>query len=167
MFSRRETRIGRSCGCASANVVLPQWTSYLTPTWTPSITCCSLAAGGLSPPAATGNPRPWAWWWWLWWWGGGGRAAAGRVSRVLFLSRDCGGAESVCEDQSSIMYAWGRNAPSTKLPRGTRDPPAELFPLPTSASKLPSLTRCWLFGGQKLQNASLGSADPLRRCEGV
>lgn len=25
----------------------------------------------------------------------------------------------MCEDASSIMYAWGRNAPSTKLPRGT------------------------------------------------
>uniref|UniRef100_A0A674PNK5 Peptidylglycine alpha-amidating monooxygenase n=1 Tax=Takifugu rubripes TaxID=31033 RepID=A0A674PNK5_TAKRU len=30
---------------------------------------------------------------------------------------DCGGAVGACEDQSSIMYAWGRNAPSTKLPR--------------------------------------------------
>uniref|UniRef100_H3CNS3 Peptidylglycine alpha-amidating monooxygenase n=1 Tax=Tetraodon nigroviridis TaxID=99883 RepID=H3CNS3_TETNG len=30
---------------------------------------------------------------------------------------DCGGAQGVCGDTSSIMYAWGRNAPSTKLPR--------------------------------------------------
>lgn len=37
---------------------------------------------------------------------------------VIPLSRDCGGAVGTCEDQSSIMYAWGRNAPSTKLPRG-------------------------------------------------
>uniref|UniRef100_A0A674PCQ4 Peptidylglycine alpha-amidating monooxygenase n=1 Tax=Takifugu rubripes TaxID=31033 RepID=A0A674PCQ4_TAKRU len=36
---------------------------------------------------------------------------------VIPLSRDCGGAVGACEDQSSIMYAWGRNAPSTKLPR--------------------------------------------------
>lgn len=37
---------------------------------------------------------------------------------VIPLSRDCGGAVGACEDQSSTMYAWGRNAPSTKLPRG-------------------------------------------------
>lgn len=41
-----------------------------------------------------------------------------RINCVLSLSRDCGGAQGVCEGQSSIMYAWGRNAPSTKLPRG-------------------------------------------------
>lgn len=40
------------------------------------------------------------------------------VNGVLSLSRDCGDAAGVCVDQSSIMYAWGRNAPSTKLPRG-------------------------------------------------
>lgn len=37
------------------HVVLPQWTSYLTPTWTPSTTCCCLAARSRSPPAVTGN----------------------------------------------------------------------------------------------------------------
>lgn len=40
------------------------------------------------------------------------------INCVISLSRDCGAANKVCEDQSSIMYAWGRNAPSTKLPRG-------------------------------------------------
>ncbi|KAJ3604864.1 hypothetical protein NHX12_026916 [Muraenolepis orangiensis] len=30
---------------------------------------------------------------------------------------DCGSAQGICEDEASIMYAWGRNAPPTKLPR--------------------------------------------------
>uniref|UniRef100_A0A8C6S9X4 Peptidylglycine alpha-amidating monooxygenase n=1 Tax=Neogobius melanostomus TaxID=47308 RepID=A0A8C6S9X4_9GOBI len=30
---------------------------------------------------------------------------------------DCGGAQGTCKDGSSIMYAWARNAPPTKLPK--------------------------------------------------
>uniref|UniRef100_A0AAV2IYR6 Peptidylglycine alpha-amidating monooxygenase n=1 Tax=Knipowitschia caucasica TaxID=637954 RepID=A0AAV2IYR6_KNICA len=30
---------------------------------------------------------------------------------------DCGGAQGTCEDAGSIMYAWARNAPATKLPK--------------------------------------------------
>ncbi|XP_073333624.1 peptidyl-glycine alpha-amidating monooxygenase B isoform X2 [Pagrus major] len=30
---------------------------------------------------------------------------------------DCGSVQGTCEDGSSIMYAWARNAPPTKLPR--------------------------------------------------
>ncbi|KAJ0056893.1 hypothetical protein NL108_000691, partial [Boleophthalmus pectinirostris] len=30
---------------------------------------------------------------------------------------DCGSAQGTCEDESSIMYAWARNAPPTKLPK--------------------------------------------------
>ncbi|KAL0963177.1 hypothetical protein UPYG_G00350720 [Umbra pygmaea] len=29
---------------------------------------------------------------------------------------DCGGVKGTCEDEASIMYAWARNAPPTKLP---------------------------------------------------
>ncbi|XP_015251692.1 PREDICTED: peptidyl-glycine alpha-amidating monooxygenase [Cyprinodon variegatus] len=31
--------------------------------------------------------------------------------------RDCGSVQGTCEDDSSIMYAWARNAPPTKLPK--------------------------------------------------
>ncbi|XP_017163382.1 peptidyl-glycine alpha-amidating monooxygenase B isoform X2 [Poecilia reticulata] len=30
---------------------------------------------------------------------------------------DCGSVQGTCEDESSIMYAWARNAPPTKLPK--------------------------------------------------
>ncbi|XP_028273446.1 peptidyl-glycine alpha-amidating monooxygenase B isoform X1 [Parambassis ranga] len=30
---------------------------------------------------------------------------------------DCGSVKGTCEDDASIMYAWGRNAPPTKLPK--------------------------------------------------
>nr|XP_020456708.1 peptidyl-glycine alpha-amidating monooxygenase isoform X1 [Monopterus albus] len=30
---------------------------------------------------------------------------------------DCGSAQGTCEDEPSIMYAWARNAPPTKLPK--------------------------------------------------
>ncbi|XP_033844984.1 peptidyl-glycine alpha-amidating monooxygenase-like isoform X2 [Periophthalmus magnuspinnatus] len=30
---------------------------------------------------------------------------------------DCGSSQGTCEDESSIMYAWARNAPPTKLPK--------------------------------------------------
>ncbi|XP_040915603.1 peptidyl-glycine alpha-amidating monooxygenase isoform X2 [Toxotes jaculatrix] len=30
---------------------------------------------------------------------------------------DCGSAQGTCEDEASIMYAWARNAPPTKLPK--------------------------------------------------
>ncbi|XP_034089161.1 peptidyl-glycine alpha-amidating monooxygenase A isoform X2 [Gymnodraco acuticeps] len=30
---------------------------------------------------------------------------------------DCGSVQGTCEDEASIMYAWGRNAPPTKLPK--------------------------------------------------
>ncbi|KAM9735351.1 peptidyl-glycine alpha-amidating monooxygenase B isoform 2-T2 [Menidia menidia] len=30
---------------------------------------------------------------------------------------DCGGAQGTCKDEASIMYAWARNAPPTKLPK--------------------------------------------------
>lgn len=32
-------------------------------------------------------------------------------------SWDCGGSKGTCDDESSIMYAWARNAPPTKLPK--------------------------------------------------
>lgn len=35
-----------------------------------------------------------------------------------FFSRDCGSVKGTCEDEASIIYAWARNAPPTKLPRG-------------------------------------------------
>lgn len=37
---------------------------------------------------------------------------------IFFLSRDCGSVKGTCEDEASIIYAWARNAPPTKLPRG-------------------------------------------------
>lgn len=36
----------------------------------------------------------------------------------LSPSRDCGSVSGTCKDESSIMYAWARNAPPTKLPKG-------------------------------------------------
>ncbi|XP_075935626.1 peptidyl-glycine alpha-amidating monooxygenase B isoform X3 [Anarhichas minor] len=30
---------------------------------------------------------------------------------------DCGGVQGTCEDEASIMYAWARNAPPTRLPK--------------------------------------------------
>ncbi|CAL8322247.1 unnamed protein product [Lota lota] len=30
---------------------------------------------------------------------------------------DCGSVQGICEDEASIMYAWARNAPPTKLPK--------------------------------------------------
>uniref|UniRef100_A0A8C5B885 Peptidylglycine alpha-amidating monooxygenase n=1 Tax=Gadus morhua TaxID=8049 RepID=A0A8C5B885_GADMO len=30
---------------------------------------------------------------------------------------DCGSVKGICEDEASIMYAWARNAPPTKLPK--------------------------------------------------
>lgn len=37
---------------------------------------------------------------------------------VVFLLRDCGSVQGTCKDEASIMYAWARNAPPTKLPKG-------------------------------------------------
>ncbi|XP_041089175.1 peptidyl-glycine alpha-amidating monooxygenase isoform X2 [Polyodon spathula] len=31
---------------------------------------------------------------------------------------DCGGVQGTCQDTANILYAWARNAPPTKLPRG-------------------------------------------------
>ncbi|XP_013870563.1 peptidyl-glycine alpha-amidating monooxygenase A [Austrofundulus limnaeus] len=31
---------------------------------------------------------------------------------------DCGSVQGTCKDEASIMYAWARNAPPTKLPKG-------------------------------------------------
>lgn len=39
------------------------------------------------------------------------------VDYFPFLFRDCGSVQGTCEDDSSIMYAWARNAPPTKLPK--------------------------------------------------
>lgn len=37
------------------------------------------------------------------------------VSRSSYW--DCGSVQGTCEDEASIMYAWARNAPPTKLPK--------------------------------------------------
>jgi len=37
---------------------------------------------------------------------------------VVDLLRDCGRELGTCRDQAKIMYAWARNAPPTKLPKG-------------------------------------------------
>lgn len=39
---------------------------------------------------------------------------------VVGLLRDCGKELGTCRDQAKIMYAWARNAPPTKLPKGAR-----------------------------------------------
>ena len=40
------------------------------------------------------------------------------IDCVVSLSRDCGSVQGTCADEASIMYAWARNAPPTKLPKG-------------------------------------------------
>lgn len=37
---------------------------------------------------------------------------------VVSSLRDCGGSQGTCDDEAKIIYAWARNAPPTKLPRG-------------------------------------------------
>uniref|UniRef100_A0A3Q2CAI1 Peptidylglycine alpha-amidating monooxygenase n=1 Tax=Cyprinodon variegatus TaxID=28743 RepID=A0A3Q2CAI1_CYPVA len=39
------------------------------------------------------------------------------VISTCFYLQDCGSVQGTCEDDSSIMYAWARNAPPTKLPK--------------------------------------------------
>uniref|UniRef100_A0A8C9XVF5 Peptidylglycine alpha-amidating monooxygenase n=1 Tax=Sander lucioperca TaxID=283035 RepID=A0A8C9XVF5_SANLU len=39
------------------------------------------------------------------------------IDCVVSLSRDCGSVQGTCADEASIMYAWARNAPPTKLPK--------------------------------------------------
>lgn len=40
------------------------------------------------------------------------------LSLCVCMCRDCGTEQGTCEDEAKIMYAWARNAPPTKLPKG-------------------------------------------------
>lgn len=49
------------------------------------------------------------------------------IDFIPSLFRDCGSVQGTCEDESSIMYAWARNAPPTKLPKGKSHPQGKRF----------------------------------------